>query len=181
MATQPQAVPSRRDKPEQLSIFQVVSLAYRESDGNEDQVRARLLARVKRDDRLLTEALVVAIDILLGSHLGNQRNSRLRAASREDRGLKDSGLAARGTSNLHSLMAYPMPRTYQRLGDCTREEVHEAYMFHRSCRVGHGLRERWFLLVYKALKDPKLPVKRQLGEDDLQHLERRAKKDEDER
>lgn len=162
-----------------MTLHQLAAKCYKESSGDDQRAVRLLVSRIRHNDTTADDALNLAASILIAQQRSNSRVVKLRMVhAGEDRGqaVTDRGLEARGDANL---MTYRLPVTGIALGDATREEIQAALLYHRSMRSGHGIRERWFSLVWQAMKDTKLPVKRQLKETDLQNLEKRARKDEE--
>lgn len=160
------------------SIHALARRVFQEAKGDETAARQRWLSLVRQDSALLSEALNYVADVVLSGQVSQQRAAIIRTShANEDRGTRagDRGLAARDQSNL---MAFPLPESHKPLGQATRAEVQAALLFHRAHRQTHGTRERWFGLIWQAMKNEHLPVKRQLSEMDLRNLEVRARKEE---
>lgn len=166
-------------KPATETIHELARRYYAEAKGDESAARQRWIAKVRHEPALVSEALNYCASMVVGSQVSSERATLLRAGhANEDRGVSDGGrgLAARASSNL---MAYQLPVTHKPLAEATKGEVQDAYDFHRTNRKTHGIRERWFGLIWQALKDDKQPVRRQLSETDLRNLETRARKEEE--
>lgn len=165
-----------------MTLHQLAAKCYRESSGDDQRAIRLLASRIRHNDTSTDDALNLAASILIGQQRSNSRVVKLRMVhAGEDRGqaVTDRGLEARGEANLANLMAYRLPVTGIALGEATKDEIQSALLYHRGMRSGHGIRERWFSLVWGAMRDVKLPVKRQLKEADLQNMEKRARKDEE--
>lgn len=161
------------------SIHQLARRVFTEAKGDEDAARQRWLSKVRQDAELLNEALAYLSEIVVCAQVSQQRTTLLRAAhANDDRGTKDSGLAARGQSNL---MAFALPRTHKPLAQATKAEVKEASLFYRELRAANGLRERWLGLIFRAMEDDKKTVRQQLSETDLRNMESRARREEESR
>jgi hypothetical protein len=158
------------------TLYQVAAELYHAHGGDEEKTRNALRARINHDIALADQALAYVVDMLIANQISHERSDKLRAMAMEprpDRALTDVGLEARGR---FSLMTYKLPETMKLLGEATKAEIYAAYEHHRTSRVSHGLRERWFYSIWEALADVKTPVKRQLKESDLRKLEIRARK-----
>lgn len=158
------------------SIHEIAREVFLAAKGDEVKARQRWLSLVRHDPALVAEALNYCATLVVSTQISAQRHTSLRAVHvNEDRGTRDNGLAARAESNL---MTFPLPQNHKPLGQATKKEVQEALFWHRTQRNTHGMRERWFGLIWQAMKDAALPVKRQLSETDLRNMATRARKEE---
>ena len=161
------------------TIHQLMRQFFAEAKGDESKARQRWLGVVQQDPALVTQALAYVADMLISGEVSGKRGKLVRVVTANaDRAMSDRGLELRGISNL---MSWLLPQSHKPLGKATKAEVHGAYFFHRKLRETHGVRERWFGLIWQALKDELAPVDKQLGEEDLKNLYVRAQKEEEAR